>query len=108
MSGADATARDTRMCGFSFAELLREVYPTHTAKRAAAAADASHRTSEAWVSGRREPSISVFLRMANRCDRMADALQRVLDARQAADARNTRAQVNRTQPAEQGMKGEKG
>ena len=73
------------MCG-----LLAEAYPQHTAKLAARAAGVSHRTAEAWTTGRRSPAADVLLRMAERCDRMAAALQRNLDARRAAKTADPR------------------
>ena len=75
----DASGSTPHMCG-----LLAEAYPQHTAKLAAQAAGVSHRTAEAWTTGRRSPAADVLLRMAARCDRMAAALQRNLDARRAA------------------------
>jgi hypothetical protein len=79
-----ATTQTPRIRVADTASILRAAYPAHAAKLAARAADVSARTAEAWVSGRREPAASVLLRMALRCDRMADALQGILDARQAA------------------------
>lgn len=76
-----ASAESPRMCG-----LIAEAYPRDTAKLAARAAGVSHRTAEAWTTGRRSPAADVLLRMAARCDRMAAALQRNLDARRAAKA----------------------
>jgi transcriptional regulator with XRE-family HTH domain len=65
-----ATPQAPRMC-----VVLAEAYPVHTAKRAAQAAGVSHRTAEAWTTGRRSPTADVLLRMAARCDRLADALE---------------------------------
>lgn len=81
-----ASGSTPRMCG-----LLAEAYPQHTAKLAAQAAGVSHRTAEAWTTGRRSPAADVLLRMAERCDRMAGALQRNLDARRAAKTADPRA-----------------
>lgn len=83
-----ATAQTTRMRVPDTASLLREAYPEHTAKHAARAAGVSHRTTEAWVAGRREPAGSVLLRMADACDRFAAVLETRLHARR--DARRTR------------------
>lgn len=81
-----ATTQNPRMCVSETASLLRAAYPEHGAKLAARAADVSPRTAEAWVTGRREPSASILLRMAARCDRMAAALERLLDDRRRARA----------------------
>lgn len=64
--------------------LFRETYPEHTAKRVAAAADVPHETARNYVRGVAEPSLSTLLRMAARCDRMAAALERLLNDRRAA------------------------
>ena len=79
-----ATAQDARMRVACTASLIREAYPEHGAKLAARAAGVSHRTAEAWVSGRRDPSASALLRMATTCDKMAAAIERLLHARLAA------------------------
>lgn len=80
-----ASAESPRMCG-----LIAEAYPRDAAKFAARAAGVSHRTAEAWTTGRRSPAADVLLRMAARCDRMAAALQRNLDARTAAKTADPR------------------
>ena len=69
--------------------LLRAAYPRHTAKLAAIAADVPTETSRNWIRGRATPSASTLLRMAARCDRMADALTRMLHDRRAARAAGT-------------------
>jgi transcriptional regulator with XRE-family HTH domain len=79
-----ATTQDTRIRVACAATLLRDAYPANGAKLAARAAGVSHRTAEAWVSGRRDPSASALLRMAETCDRMAAAIERLLHARQVA------------------------
>lgn len=61
--------------------LLRAAYPQDTAKRAAVAADVSHETSRNWVRGRSQPSLSILLRMASRCEQLAAALERTLAER---------------------------
>lgn len=66
--------------------LLRTAYPRHTAKLAATTADVPHETARNWTRGRAAPSLSTLLRMAARCDRMADALERLLHDRRAAAA----------------------
>ncbi len=63
--------------------LLRSTYPEHTVKRVAAAADVPHETARNYVRGRSEPSLSVLLRMAARCDLIAEALQGILNDRRA-------------------------
>jgi hypothetical protein len=68
----------------SILALLHDAYPRHTAKLAASAADVPLATAKAWASGRFTPSAEALLRMAARCDQIADALQRTLDARRAA------------------------
>ena len=85
-----ATAPDARMCVSS---LIREAYQTDAAKHAARAAGVSHRTTQAWVTGRREPSASTLLRMADQCDRMAAVLERMIDARQAARRARSDAEI---------------
>ena len=69
--------------------LLRAAYPRHTAKLAAAAADVPIETSRNWVRGRATPSASTLLVMASRCERMADALLRMVHDRRAARAVGT-------------------
>ena len=66
--------------------LLAEAYPQNTAKLAARAAGVSHRTAEAWTTGRRSPAADILLRMATRCDAMAAALERYLDALSRSEA----------------------
>ena len=80
-----ASVENPRMCG-----LIAEAYPRDAAKHAARAAGVSHRTAEAWTTGRRSPAADILLRMAARCDRMAAALQRELDARRAATTADPR------------------
>lgn len=64
--------------------LLRAAYPRHTAKMAASAADVPPETARNWLRSRATPSASTLLRMASRCDRLADALARLLHDRRAA------------------------
>jgi hypothetical protein len=64
--------------------LLHDAYPRHTAKQAARAAEAPLGTARGWVAGRFAPSAETLLRMAARCDAMADALERMIHARRAA------------------------
>jgi hypothetical protein len=66
--------------------LLHDAYPRHTAKHAARAAEAPLGTAKGWVAGRFAPSAETLLRMAARCDAMADALERMVHARRAASA----------------------
>lgn len=70
--------------GASILALFHDAYPAHAAKRIAQAADVPLGTAKAWASGRYTPPSSVLLKMADRCDRMADALERRLHARRAA------------------------
>lgn len=67
--------------GASILALFHEAYPLHAAKRIAQAADVPLGTAKAWASGRFTPPSSVLLKMADRCDRIADALERRLHAR---------------------------
>lgn len=85
-----ASTETPRMCG-----LIAEAYPRDAAKHAARAAGVSHRTAEAWTTGRRSPAADILLRMAVRCDRMAAALQRNLDARRAATTADSRSHESR-------------
>jgi hypothetical protein len=72
------------------AELLRDAYPQHAAKLVAEAADVSHRTSEAWVSGSRDPSASTLIRAIAEDTRLEAALSRlVADLRARRDAVRT-------------------
>lgn len=64
--------------------LLRDAFPRHTAKRAARAAGAPLATAKAWAAGRFVPSADTLLRMADRDDAFADALERLLHERRAA------------------------
>jgi len=59
-----ATATDTRISVSTPAQIIRSVWNSFTAKRAAAAAGRPHRTVEGWLAGRGEPSLSDALRMA--------------------------------------------
>lgn len=72
-----ATTRD----GQVMPALLREAYPAHATKRTARAADVPLETARNWVRGRAEPSLSTLLRMAQRCDEFAAALERRLNDR---------------------------
>lgn len=60
--------------------LFREAYPRHTAKHVARAADAPVATAKAWVAGRFTPSATTLLKMAAACGRLADALERHINA----------------------------
>jgi transcriptional regulator with XRE-family HTH domain len=82
--------------------VLADAYPRDTAKLAARAAGVSHRTAEAWTTGRRSPAADVLLRMADRCERMAAALQRNLDARRAAKTADSSLDCDRTGAGELG------
>lgn len=64
--------------------LLREAYPTHTAKRAARAAGVPHERARGWLKGRGEPSLGFLLDWAARCDALAAALETRLHDRRAA------------------------
>ena len=64
--------------------LLRDAYPRHTAKLAARAAGAPLAAAKAWAAGRFVPSADTLLRMADRDDAIADALERLLHERRAA------------------------
>lgn len=80
-----ATARN----GHDVPNLLRAAYPgQHAAKRAAQAAEVPSETARNWLRGRATPSASTLLRMAARCDRLADALERLLHDRRAAALAN--------------------
>ena len=92
-----ASGSTPRMC-----VMLAEAYPRDTAKLAARAAGVSHRTAEAWTTGRRSPAADVLLRMAERCDRMAAALQRNLDARRAAKTADPRPDGDRSRAGDRG------
>jgi hypothetical protein len=74
-----ATARD----GQDVPNLLRAAYAQHVTKRTAIAADVPVETARNWVRGRATPSASTLLRMAARCDRVASALERLLNDRRA-------------------------
>lgn len=63
--------------------LLRAAYPKHTTKRAATAANVPNETARNWLRGRAVPSASTLLNMAERCDALANALQRLLDDRRS-------------------------
>jgi hypothetical protein len=72
--------------GHAMPPLLREAYPQHAAKRAAAAADVPIETARTWVRGRAAPSAERLLLMADRCDAMAAALEARLRRRRADPA----------------------
>jgi hypothetical protein len=89
-----AEMRETaRIRAASVAGLLREVWPRHTAKRAAAAAEAPADTARAWVIGRTCPSAATLLAMAARSEALAAALQRRLHAAHFAARRDLGADV---------------
>lgn len=74
----------TTQMGNDVPYLLRAAYPRHTVKRAAIAADVPTETAKKWVAGRATPSASILLRMAARCEQLADTLERILHDRRAA------------------------
>jgi hypothetical protein len=71
------------------APLFREVWPRHTAKHIARAADAPMGTAKAWASGRYEPSGAALLRMIEASDDLANALNARRAERAAQRARTT-------------------
>jgi hypothetical protein len=79
------TSNATIPAGQMLPALIRDAYPTHTAKRAAIAAGVPHETARNWVRGRAAPSLPFLLRWAAKCDLMASALERQID-----DARRAR------------------
>ena len=79
-----ATSQSAPIGAPSVSTLLRRAYPRHTAKLAARAAGTTPDTARAWVSGRKAPSADVLLRMADACDRFADALEARLHDRRRA------------------------
>jgi DNA-binding transcriptional regulator YiaG len=82
------------------ARLLREAYGAQqTAKLAAQAIGASHRTTEAWVSGRREPSASTLLKAIATCERLEAAAARLV-----ADLRARRDDVRAQRAAAPGAR----
>ena len=72
--------------GHDVPNLLRSAWATHTAKRAARAADVPVETARNWLRGRARPLAETLLRMAERDEQLAEAL-----ARRLADARRYRA-----------------
>lgn len=64
--------------------LLREAFPRHTVKMVERGANVPHETARNWVHGKAVPSAETLLGWAARCEALADALQRTLDARRAA------------------------
>jgi hypothetical protein len=90
-----ATARS----GHDVPNLLRTAYPEHAAKRAASAAEVPPETARNWLRGRATPSASTLLRMASRCERLADALERKLHDRRIAQAGNQVPPMARPAPA---------
>jgi hypothetical protein len=75
-----ATATVTQTDVSTPAQILRRAWSAFTAKRAANAADKSHRTVEGWLAGRGEPSLSDALRMAERDEAFRQELSRELAA----------------------------
>jgi hypothetical protein len=57
---------DGRPTGATFAELIRTVWPTDTAKHAARCSGQSVRTAESWARGASSPLADTALRMAFR------------------------------------------
>lgn len=75
--------------GASIHAILCRAFPRDRAKHLARAADAPLGTARAWASGRFIPSAETLMRMAERDERLADALMaRLVDARarRAAEA----------------------
>jgi len=68
----------------SILALLHDAYPAHTAKLIARAGDVPLGTAKSYASGRYTPPASLLLKMADRCDAMAAALERRLHARRSA------------------------
>jgi hypothetical protein len=95
-------ARATAQTGHDVPPLLRDAYPRHAAKMAANAAGVPIETARNWIRGRAVPSADTLLRMADTCDRMAAALERLLDARRAARMDRSRAADGRPVPAAAG------
>ena len=75
-----ATATVTQSDVSGPVQILRRAWGTLTAKRAAIAADRSHRTVEGWLAGRGEPSLSDALRMAERDEAFRQELAREIAA----------------------------
>lgn len=63
--------------------LFREAFPRHTVKMVERGANVPHETARNWVRGKAVPSAETLLGWAARCDALADALQRTLDARRS-------------------------
>jgi hypothetical protein len=85
-----ATATVTQTDVSTPAQILRRAWNSFTAKRAANAADKSHRTVEGWLAGRGEPSLSDALLMAARSDEFRTELMvelAALSARLKGDER---------------------
>lgn len=70
----------TVLSGRDVPGILRAAWPTHTAKRAARAADVPVETSRNWLRGRGRPLAETLLRMAERNDALRAALIRRLEA----------------------------
>lgn len=76
----------TAQKGHFLPPLLREAYPRHTVKMVERQADVPHETARNWVRGKAVPSAETLLRWAARCEAMAAALRRTIDAERAAGA----------------------
>ena len=77
-----ATKRDTDMSvavAPTVADLLRQVWPQHTAKRAAAAGRRSHRTVQDWIQRRCCPSADDLFQMAAENDELRAVMIRALE-----------------------------
>lgn len=64
-------------------QLFREAWPRHAAKHAAIAAEVPHETARSWIKRRAVPSADRLLRMAERDEALAAALERQLADRRA-------------------------
>ena len=75
-----ATAQNTRNSRnpAPFSSVLKRVWPRHTAKHAAAVAQSSVRTAQAWLADRCSPSIPKLLEMAQRDDNLRAEMVRLL------------------------------
>ena len=72
-----STKRDTDLsvaANLTLADLLRGAFPTHTAKRAAAAGHISHRTVQDWIQRRCCPSADTLLKMAAENEQLRAAM----------------------------------
>jgi hypothetical protein len=66
------------MLALNYVDIMRTVWPRHTAKHAAKAADGPVATAKAWLQGRYTPSAHTWMRMIEKDKELRAELARML------------------------------